>query len=376
MDERAISARARGWRRVLAPGLGAAAAPLLTTLPAVAQSGGTLVGRVTSAQDGRPLSAATVLVPGTNLGALTGENGRYRIAGVPPGTARARVSALGYRSEQRRVEVPAGGRAELDVSLEVRPVAAPGIRVSVLRPDLRPEAGLEPREVREANPKDAGQLLRQLSGVDAVRRGPLGLDAVVRGLRETEVGTYLDGTRMFPAGPARMDSPLTHFDPAAVQEMEVVKGPYALTWGAGNLSAIRVETQSVPPAVPGRFHGTLATGYDTNLRAVETSGNVFGRQGAVSWWGHGVWRDGDDYESGDGQVIPGDFRSWEGRGKLGFDLGGGSRLTLGGGYQEQGPIDYPGRLLTAEFFETVNCRAATRSSGPAGPSGPWTCWPT
>ena len=49
--------------------------------------------------------------------------------------------------------------------------------------------------------------------------------------------------------------------------------------------------------------------------------------------------------------MPGDFESWEGRGKLGIDVGENGQLILQGGYQEQGPIDYPGRLLTAETFE-------------------------
>ena len=34
----------------------------------------------------------------------------------------------------------------------------------------------------------------------------------MRGLRETQVGVYLDGTRLFSACPGRMDSPLTHYE--------------------------------------------------------------------------------------------------------------------------------------------------------------------
>ena len=266
------------------------------------------------------------------------------------------ASALGYRTVRQEVTVGGGQVTTLDFTLETRPLALDGISVSVLRPDLLPEATLAGKEVEEANPKDAGELLRALDGVEAVRRGPLGLDPVVRGLRETEVGTYLDGARMFPAGPARMDSPLTHLDPSAIRSIQVVKGPYALTWGAGNLSAIRVETQPLPQQ-DSRPAGSLAAGYDSNLQASETTGKVFGKSGKVSYFAMGAWRQGDDYESGADEVIPGDFESWEGRGKLGFDLGESSTLVIGGGYQEQGPIDYPGRLLSADFFESKNFSA-------------------
>jgi len=316
---------------------------------------GRLTGRVVSAESGQPISGAVVRVADETRWTATANDGSYRLV-VSAGQHVVSLEALGYRATTLEADVPAGGSTTLDVRLETRPLALEGIQVSTLRPDLSPTAKLEGRAVEEANPKDSGELLRAMDGVDAVRRGPLGLDPVVRGLRETEVGTYLDGTRLFPAGPARMDSPLTHLDPSAVRSIEVVKGPYALTWGAGNLSAIRVETQPLPDA-ESTPHGSVSAGYDTNLQASETSGKAYGREGPVGYFLHGAWREGGDYESGGGESIPGDFESWDVRGKLSVELDESSDLGLSIGYQEQGPIDYPGRLLTADFFQSLNLSA-------------------
>jgi iron complex outermembrane receptor protein len=210
--------------------------------------------------------------------------------------------------------------------------------------------------------------MRGVPGVDAVRRGPVGLDPSVRGLRETEVGVYIDGTRMFPGGPARMDSPLSHLDPSTIRTMEIVKGPYALTWGAGNLTAIRVRTQDLPPARQGIVHGTLTTGYTGNSDEAEGLGSVYGTAGGVSYLASGAWRRGYDYTSGDGSMVPADFRSSEGRGKLGYSLPDGSYLTLSGGYQDQRGVDNPGNLLNAKFFHTYTAAAEwkrERASGTA-----------
>lgn len=138
------------------------------------------------------------------------------------------------------------------IELPLRPLELGGVEVSVLRPDMQHQSKLEEREVREANPKDSGELLGELPGVSAVRRGPLGLDPSVRGLRETQVGVYIEGTRKFPAGPARMDSPLTHVDPSAISDVQVVKGPHALTRGAGNLNGVHheMDNDGKPTAVP------------------------------------------------------------------------------------------------------------------------------
>lgn len=328
----------------------------LTFIAPSLEAQGVVTGQVVDAVSGDPVPAASVLVQGTEIGVLTDAQGMYTIARTPVGARVIEVRALGYRTVVRPAQVAEGASVTLDVELTVRPLEIGGIRVEVLRPDLAPQAELSERQVREANPQDSGQLLRNLDGVDAARRGPLGLDPVVRGLRETEVGTYLDGTRIFPAGPARMDSPLTHLDPTAVSEVEVVKGPYALTWGAGNLSAIRVETAPLPGRGDEVASGSFAAGYDTNLEASEVGGTFSNRSGPVSYWIHGAWREGSDYEPGgdNGVVIPGEYTSSEIRGKIGMDVAENSILSLTGGYQDQGPVDYPGRILTAKFFYASN----------------------
>lgn len=320
---------------------------------------GQVAGQITG-QDGTPVTGAEIRIPDAGAQGITAANGQFVIRRVPAGTYEVQIYALGYRDTTTEVQVSAGEVATLSLELEVRPVEIQGVRVHVLRPDLRHTAQMEADAVRESNPRDVGDALRDVAGVDAVRRGPLGLDPSVRGLRETEVGTYMNGTRMFPAGPARMDSPLTHLDPSAIQHMEVVKGPYALTWGAGNMAAIRIDTRGVPPQIPGVLHGSLVSGYDSNLGAQEYSGSVFGSTGSVAYWGHGVWRNGQDYEFGGfdsdagNQQVPGGYTSWEGRGRVGFRTGDASWLSVSTGYQEQNDLDYPGRLLDASFFETVN----------------------
>lgn len=331
-----------------------AAAILVAGVGSAAAQQAVVTGQVVAGDSGEPIPGATLRVGDAELGAVAREEGRFRIGAVPAGEYRVTASAVGYRTASRDVAVERGSRVELRFELEPRPVEMQGIQVSVLRPDLEPQARLEAEKIRLENPKDSGELLRSLPGVSGVRRGPLGVDPSVRGLRETEVGTYLDGTRMFPAGPARMDSPLTHLDPSAISDIEVVKGPYALTLGAGNLSAVRVTTRSLPSRGREGLRGRVSSGYDANLNAAETTGHLSGRRGPISYRALGAWRQGNDYESGDGTVIPGDYESAEGRGKIGVDVSESSKVVLGGGYQDQGAIDYPGRLLNAELFHTLN----------------------
>jgi iron complex outermembrane recepter protein len=345
--------------------LAAALAAIWLMAPATvrAQESGDVVGVTVVSELGDPVASAIVEVVRTGMRMPSDVKGRFHLARLQPGSVALRVSAIGYVPVDTTVTVRSGETTQLTVAMQVEPVQVSGIEVTVLRPDLRRMSPMEQQAVREANPRDPGELLREVQGVDASRRGPLGLDPNIQGLAETEIASFVDGERRFPAGPARMDSPLTHVDPLALRRLDVVKGPYALTWGAGSLSAIRVETEPLPPERSGALHGNLVAGYDSNVNAAETSAGFVGRSGLLSYWGFGAYRSGEDYEDGDGNLVQGDYESWETRGKMGLELGSSSSLVIGGGYQDQGPIDYPGRILDAQFFNTWNGSARFRLRG-------------
>ncbi|SHK72633.1 TonB-dependent receptor [Rhodothermus profundi] len=329
---------------------------LTCSLAVSARAQAVLTGQVLDAETRAPLPGAHVLVDSTTYGTITNAAGLFTLR-LMAGHYSLLVRFVGYEPAHYSIALKAGDTLFVPVLLHPTRFELEGIQVTALRPDLRPTAQLQEAAVREANPRDAGELLRALPGLAAVRRGPLGLDPVIRGLRETEVGVYLDGSRLFPAGPARMDSPMSHFDPTIIQSMEVVKGPYALTWGAGNLSAIRVETRGLRTLAPGRMQGRLHAGYDTNLNAFENGLQLGYRQGTLGLLVQTAWRQGADYRAGDGSRIPAHFRSREVRLKLGYLPHPDTRLVIAAGYQAQRDLDYPGLILNADFFDAYTFSA-------------------
>ena len=312
---------------------------------AAAQPTGTIAGTVTDSEAGQPLPGVNVLARGTERGTSTGSEGRFVIGSLPVGTYTLHARFVGYRQEARQVQVTAGDTARVRFALAPRTVGLEAVEVTARRDAPEAAAQLREAEIQEANPRDAGELIRKMSGVGAVRRGPVGLDPVVRGLRETQVGVYVDGMRTMPAGPARMDSPLSHTGPSTMRSVEVAKGPYALTWGGGQLSAIRVETNGLWAGPAGLLHGQVQSGYDTNISSYETTATASGERGSWAYRLDGTWRQGDDYQSGAGDEVPADFLNREARGKLGYRISEQSRLSVAGGYQQQNGVDYPGRLL-------------------------------
>jgi iron complex outermembrane receptor protein len=329
---------------------------VLALAPSVARADSGIRGTVVS-DEGAPLAYASIQILGTNRGAMAGSNSKFVLSNLAAGTYQIRVSYVGHETITREVTVADGLFTEVTFTLAVRPFEMPGISVTALRPDLSPDLHIRENMVRERNPRDAGELMRGVPGVDAVRRGALGLDPVVRGLRETQVGVYLDGTRLFAACPGRMDSPLTHCEPATLDEVQIVTGPYALTWGAGNMSAIRAESRPLPASGTGKVHARVGAGYDTNVEATEANASVFGNLQKFSYQLNGAWREGNNYLSGDSTVVSAGFTSQSVLGKVDFLQSGVSKFSLASGYQKQENVDYPGRMMDAKYFDTFHLKA-------------------
>lgn len=282
--------------------------------------------------------------------ARTDASGRFRFEGLAPGRYRLQVSSPGFASRARSLELD--GSESLVVRLDLARFVQEVV-VSASMPELVTETDIEGRRIEEAIAQDTGEFLRDQPALDAFRRGPINLDPTLRGLQESQVAMFVDGTRTFAAGPARMDSDLSHLSPHAIQSIRVVKGPYALAWGAGTMSAIRLETIR-----PEFQRGALETG---GRLGYDFGGNGATSDGYATFWGSGERlrftashnaRLGNDYRDGAGNDVPADYKSFDTRWDLGFKASPETTLEYSGGYQEQRDLDYPGRILDATYFKT------------------------
>lgn len=327
----------------------------------------TVTGRVIDVAGEPAPDAVVTLRPLKGSGGFTAEteaDGRFRFTTVPAGRYRLQAEADGFRS-------PAVDRAfeasenELELALTMATIESE-IIVSSGLPELATSLRISASQIADAGDKDLGEYLREVSGVSAVRRGPLNLEPTIRGLQEEQVGMFVDGTRTFAAGPARMDSNISHVDPHSVESLRVVKGPYALTWGAGTLSALSVET-SRPPIGNDDVRGTV--GLDYGESSGSTDGYVDVGHGHDRWTWHlsASHREGDDYEAGDGSTVPADYESTNLRTYWAVELPKNVLFQYTGGYQEQFDIDYAGRILDATYFYTRNNAVDLTWSGEDGP---------
>ncbi len=87
-------------------------------LAAAQQPTGTITGRVLDRASQQPIIGVTVRVVGTTRGVQTGDQGTYRITGVPSGTVSVQALRIGYASATRPITMTDGGTSTLDFALE------------------------------------------------------------------------------------------------------------------------------------------------------------------------------------------------------------------------------------------------------------------
>ena len=276
----------------------------------------------------------------------------------------AEVTAEGFRTATAKVR----GRPSISVSLELPPLQE-AVDIAEEAPQMLAPIAVDAVEPDRLPRPDLVESLRAAPHVHVLRRGGINFEPVVQGLRETQLLMVVDGTRTFAAGPARMDSELSHVDPGNVRSVEVVTGPYALTEGAGAMGAILVRSDAIPRPQGWRLTGRASLGWRSNGSGRLGQTRVDAGNSAFGFTLHGAGDLLDDYDAGasgrpSAALVPGDASAHQLGAKLRFNPSDGQEILLGGFYDEQTGVDYPGRLLTAEHFLLRAWRASYRLAQP------------
>ena len=337
---------------------------LVTAANVLAQQQGRIIGTVVEARSGEALQGITVVAVGTLYATVTDAEGQFVLGPMPAGLYTVAVNALGFRAERQDVDLAAEAEEQLAFRLRLPEVEVEEIDAAALRRALQPMDAVP--HVGERNVQDTSELVRTVPGADAARHGALDVEPIVRGLRGHQVGIYVEGIRFLAGNPYGFDTPLSAFDPQAVATIEVVKGPYALTWGAGMLSAIRM---TMPEAVaPGtRLRSAFQAGYTTRLSAFNASGALAGASGKASYRVHGAYWTGDDYNDGSGQSVPADFKAVSVRGHGTYRFRTSSRFVVQAGYQDRRDMDATGYILPQGDSEAADFSARFQTAWAAGP---------
>lgn len=223
-----------------------------------AQGSTAIQGRVLDARSGQGVVGASVIVQGTTLGAVTADDGRFRIGNVPPGTHTIVVRRLGYAPHRQTVVVGAEQVALADIVLENAVISLDQVIVTgTAGAEQRRSIGNAVSTIRadDAISKSAAQSISTLIGARAPGvtiapgTGRLGSGPAIQIRGRSSIGLdnspllYIDGVRINNATAAGPVAPggrlggqasnvagrLNDINPDDIESIEIIKGPAAAT---------------------------------------------------------------------------------------------------------------------------------------------------
>jgi hypothetical protein len=191
----------------------------------------------------------------------------------------------------------------------------------------------------------------QLQTVQIRRRSPLTYHPYIRGYQGGQIHSQADGAWWLSAR-RDLDTLITQFDTALIQEVEVIPGPYGVRYGPG-LSFINVTTFPTPRYQNGpEVHARLGLTPKTNGGQLYGRTTVFGGDSDSGYIFHYGTRSGSDYRSGDGTKIPASYQAQNFLGQYGISLGPDSNLEFRYQRLDETDVEFAGLFFDLNYLGT------------------------
>lgn len=274
---------------------------------------GVITGKVTDAKTGRGIAGANILV--ASISVNSGEDGSYRVVGVPVGTHTVSVRLVGYAKQTRTITLVEGATAVADFKLEAGANVLDQVVVTgtIAQTELKavPTAitVITAKQIEERGITRIDQLFRGdvpglfssnvggnlnyvLDDVVMFSRGATSIQTNISSSvpSTTPIKTYVDGVEL-------ADSKyLSQIDPKSIERIEILTGPQASTvYGSNAINGImQVFTKrgsSKAPQLAATFiSGLIQSDYSSSLTPQhDYSMQLSGIEGRTNYNVGGSW---------------------------------------------------------------------------------------
>lgn len=247
---------------------------LALAAPASAQVWGELTGRVTDAETGDGVPAASVLIEGTSFGTNTGADGRYGFR-IPEGTYPVRVSFVGYATVRDTVVIGRGRTTTFDAVLEAAVGELGGVAVEEEAERGVGVSRIDPRVVRDMPLPVADAIRGVKTEFGVTSSNELSNSYSVRGGSYDENQFFIDGFEIYR--PLRISQGeqegLGLINGDLTSRMTLFAGGFPVRYG-GKLASVLDASYAAPEGTP------TGTAYASTLDAgLQVAGGLGERAG-------------------------------------------------------------------------------------------------
>jgi outer membrane receptor protein involved in Fe transport len=223
---------------------------LVAWLAQTVPGAGEVRGRVTD-QDGLAVPGATVFIISSRAAdtahkTITGNQGRFTFVGLAPGAYSVRAELDGFNPADHRVQVTAGGTAEVMLQLVVRPYGETVIVTGSRKEEMvrYAPAAISVQSAADIQAKPVANfadVLRSVPGVNVIQFSARDVQFVARGAASQASNKTLalvDGRPAYQPYYGMIVWDLLGVDFDEIKQVEVMRGPGSALWGTNALTGV------------------------------------------------------------------------------------------------------------------------------------------
>lgn len=316
---------------------------LLTPVYVSAQQ---IQGFIRDQASGQPVSNANLIIPGTNIGTVSAENGGFSLSVHNSGTITIKVSHIGYITSTQTYTVPLNGLNEVIILLNpaTTNIAETVITATRTKRNINeiPAAVkvFTSEQIEEMPMTSIDDILSTDASINVDRKnGIFSKNASVnmRGLNSSaRTLVMLDGVPLNKADGGGVN--WNRINPESVDRIEIIKGPGSALYGGNAMGGVvNILSKQIPDQLTGSVKLSLGS---CNTQQVQLwVGDRIKKLPKLAWSINSFYLRGDGYiiapeETRDSTDVKTQLWEYNVGGKLKYNLNDSSRIEIGYNYYD------------------------------------------
>lgn len=263
----------------------------------------TFTGLILDESTGDPLTGAHVYSIEGDITTATDVNGEFSFA-ADADELTLRITFVGYKTKMATLLAEEITEESAVIALRKSTEAMSPVTVLVRKTSNRPDQFMDANSTVNLS-HDAGEFLKDSPNISGIRKGGgFGVDPVLRGFQKNQLMVEMDGVLQSQgACPNRMDPPASHIQMEHIEEVEILKGPYALKHGPSFGGVINFKSQQPDYYRDPELSSYVTVGYESNIDRQRYAGGLKKEGGRWTTNVFGAFASTENYEDGSGNTV-------------------------------------------------------------------------
>jgi iron complex outermembrane recepter protein len=243
-----------------------------------------LTGKISDKNTGEVLAGVTVYIPDLKTGAVSGNDGSYKIEHLPQTKVLVQVNLIGYKTKIETIDLTITSVRNFTmeyVATELNEVVVTGTsQAAEQKRTPVPITVVSRLTLLQNSSNNIIDAISNQPGISQVTTGSGISKPVIRGLGFNRVVVVNDGIRQ--EGQQWGDEHGVEVDEYSVNKVEILKGPASLAYGSDAMAGV-VNMLSAPNQPNGSMAANFSTNYQTNNGLFGYSGDFSGNKNGMIW---------------------------------------------------------------------------------------------